>query len=142
MANCSTPSGKRGKILVIALIIAATFVAFYAFSPQKEKGPVVELTDATFRERISTGVYLVDFWATWCGPCKDQAPIVEEVAGQFRGRAAVAKVDVDRNEKIAEEFKIEAIPTLIVFKDGKEVRRFVGLEDAETLAKARTGALQ
>src|SRR5258705_16499 len=82
------------------------------------------------------GVTLVDFWATWCGPCKVQAPIVEQVAERLQGKVKVAKLDVDKAPKIAKRFGIQAIPTLYVFKNGKLERQFVGLTTAESLVSS------
>lgn len=93
-----------------------------------------ELTDATFDEAIQSGVALVDFWAPWCGPCKMQGPIIEEVAKEFDGKAVVGKLEVDENPKAAAKYGVQSIPTLVVFKDGKEVERFVGVQDKDSLA--------
>ncbi|MEI8122212.1 MAG: thioredoxin [bacterium] len=107
-------------------------------SPSK----VVALNTANFESQIAKGVVLVDFWAPWCGPCRTQGPIVEEVAGQLQGKAVVAKVNVDENQAVAEKFNIQGIPTLIVFKDGKPAKQFVGVNDAATLISAVTAALE
>ena len=93
-----------------------------------------ELTDATFDESIQSGVALVDFWAPWCGPCKMQGPIIEEIAKDFDGKATVGKLEVDENPKAAAKYGVQSIPTLVVFKDGKEVERFVGVQDKDSLA--------
>ncbi len=101
---------------------------------------VLVLNDSTFDAQIQSGVVLVDFWATWCGPCKMQVPIVEQVAGRVEGKATIAKVDVDAAPKIAQRFKIQAIPTLVVFKNGKPQKQFVGLTEADALIAAITAA--
>jgi len=103
---------------------------------------VMALNEANFDSQIGQGVVLVDFWATWCGPCKIQGPIVEQVAEQIRGAAKIAKLDVDAAAKIAQRFNISSIPTLIVFKDGKPVQQFVGITQAETLVSAIQAALK
>ena len=96
---------------------------------------VVELTDATFAEGIQEGVTLVDFYGTWCPPCKQLEPVVEKLAEDFSGRAQVAKLNVDDNSEAAVDNSVEDIPTLIIFKDGKEVERLFGAQKYETLAE-------
>lgn len=97
---------------------------------------VMVLNEANFDSQIGQGVVLVDFWATWCGPCKIQGPIVEQVAKQIGSAAKIAKLDVDAAPKVAQRFSITSIPTLIVFKDGKPVKQFIGITQAETLVAA------
>ena len=75
---------------------------------------------------------LIDFWATWCGPCMRQGPVVEELAQEGY---SVGKVDVDQEPGLEQQFKIMSIPTLLIFKDGKEVQRFIGLTPKDTLRK-------
>lgn len=92
-------------------------------------GPELVITsEAQFAEKVegTQGVVLVDFWATWCPPCKIMNPILADLAGTYAGRMTVAKVDVDDNRALAERFKIESIPTLILFKDGKAVDMKIG----------------
>ena len=89
------------------------------------------LTDSNFDETIKSGVVLVDFWATWCGPCKMLAPTIEELAEDYEGRAAVCKVDVDENPSLAMRFKVMSIPTVFIFKDGEPVKKIIGLSDKE-----------
>jgi len=102
---------------------------------------VVNLNDAEFNINIADGVTLVDFWAPWCGPCRMQTPILEELAASVDGRAKIAKVNVDEAGGVASGFGIQAIPTLMLFKDGKEVRRFIGVQSRETLTDAVSSAL-
>jgi len=86
------------------------------------------LTDANFKETIkNNSVVLIDFWAGWCGPCKALAPTIEELAKEYAGKIIVAKLDVDENPATAEKFQVFSIPTLLVFKNGGEVERLVGL---------------
>ena len=97
---------------------------------------IQELDDRNFREGIHEGVTLVDFWATWCAPCRLQEPAVARVADAAGPRAKVAKVNVDNAEQTAAALGIQAIPTLIIFKDGQPVREFVGLAAEEELKSA------
>jgi len=94
---------------------------------------VVHLDDENFKQNISNGVTLVDFFAEWCGPCKMITPIVARLSQSFAGKAKIAKIDIDKSPEVTTDFEVTSIPTLILFKDGKEVKRIVGLRDEETL---------
>ncbi len=95
----------------------------------------IVITDQNFDAEVlkATEPVLVDFWAVWCGPCRIQGPIVEEVATAMTGKAKVGKVNVDENPQKAQQFGIMSIPTIILFKDGKAVKQFVGVQSKETL---------
>ena len=97
-----------------------------------------EITTANFEAEVlkSEKPILIDFWATWCGPCMRQGPVVEELAEEGY---AVGKVDVDQNMARAQQFRVVSIPTLILFKDGAEAQRFVGLTSKEELKSALEG---
>ncbi len=97
------------------------------------KKNLIEVSDADFDTTIKEGVVLVDFWASWCAPCRMQSPILDEVAQSFVDKAVIAKVNVDYNRKSAEKYQIMSIPTLVLFKDGKPVKQFVGVQSKETL---------
>lgn len=86
----------------------------------------VNLTKADFDEKVKSGLVLVDFWAEWCGPCKMAGPVVDELADEYQGKITVAKLDVDAESEIAGKYGVMSIPTVILFKDGKEVSRQVG----------------
>ena len=91
------------------------------------------LTNEDFNEAIKEGVTLVDFFATWCGPCKMLSPVVEQLAEEMGDRANFFKVDVDEADEIAAEFGIMSVPTLIVFKDGEPVKKSVGFQPKPVL---------
>jgi len=97
---------------------------------------VIPIKDDTFEQTIASGVTLIDFWADWCMPCRMQAPIMEQLAEELRDRATVGKMDVDSNPHTPSRFGITGIPTCILFKDGQEVRRFVGVQSKQTLSRA------
>ena len=101
-------------------------------------GNITELTDASFDEIVHSSdvPILVDFWAPWCGPCKMIAPIIEEVAGNYSDKAKVCKVNTDEARDSAMEFGINAIPTLILFKDGQVKNKWVGLTSKKDLCAA------
>lgn len=105
-------------------------------------GHLLELTTADFDATIATGVTLVDFWATWCGPCQMQTPILEQqVAPAVAGRAKVAKVNVDQAREIAVKYAVKSIPAIFIFKDGQVVQQFVGLQRGDALVKAIDAAV-
>ena len=93
----------------------------------------LSLNKDNFEKSIANGVALVDFWAEWCGPCKMQLPIIEEFSGEMEGKATIGKVNVDEELELAQSFGIQSIPTLILFKDGKPVKKLVGLHSKEAL---------
>ena len=93
----------------------------------------LSLNKDNFEQSISSGVALVDFWAEWCGPCKMQLPIIEEFSSEMEGKATIGKVNVDEELELAQSFGIQSIPTLILFKDGKPVKKLVGLHSKESL---------
>ena len=97
---------------------------------------VLDLNESNYAATVGSGVVLVDFWAPWCGPCKMQGPILEKVVASVGEKATITKVNVDEAPSLAAQYGIRSIPTLILFKDGKPVQQFVGLQQEAGLVSA------
>ncbi len=102
---------------------------------------IKKLDDSNFDSGVSKGIVLVDFYADWCGPCRMLTPIIEELAKEMAGKITVVKVDTDQSVKVAAQHEVTSIPTLILFKEGKIVKRVVGLKDLESLRRMVTEIL-
>lgn len=94
---------------------------------------LVTLNESNFDASVAEGVTLVDFWAPWCGPCRMQTPVLEDLAGQVASAVRIAKVNVDEQPALAGRFQVSGIPLLVVLKDGREVQRMVGLQTKQAL---------
>jgi thioredoxin 1 len=103
----------------------------------------IALTDDNFSDEVLSAELpvLVDFWATWCGPCRMIAPIVEELSSEYEGKAKVCKLDVDTAQKTAAEFGIRSIPTLLIFKEGKVADQLIGAVPKQQIAEKLDASL-
>lgn len=129
-------------LIVIALVITG-FITYLYFTYKKIKNTpevethanIKELTDANFQAQVKSGITLVDFWASWCMPCKMMAPVLNETAEELGSIAKIGKLDVDSNRASSAKYGVRSIPTLILFKNGKEINRFVGVKSKDFLLK-------
>ena len=128
--------------IVIGIVVVAVFVFRTIAMAQMKKTPLVAdhekvltLTEQNFQQKTKGKVVLVDFWASWCAPCRMMAPVLNDVASELNGNSHVGKVDIQQYQSLANQFKVRSIPTLILLKNGKEVNRFVGIKSKDFLLK-------
>ena len=127
-------------LIVIGVLILAFFI-FRAITMAKIKNTpmvtdhanVLTLTEKNFQQQTKNKVVLVDFWATWCAPCRMMAPVLNDVASELSGNSHVGKVNIEQYQSLAQKFRVRSIPTLILFKNGAEINRFVGIKSKEFL---------
>jgi len=124
---------KTSITAIITLVLFLNLVSCKSGSSDKN---IITFTTENFADETAKGVTMVDFWATWCMPCKAMAPVIEEIAAQTKGKVKVGKVDVDKNGPLANQFGIQAIPTIIIFKDGQAVETLVGIQSKAALINA------
>ncbi len=127
-------------LIFSTLLIFAGYV-YWTFRKMKNMPVVADhkkiklLTDQNFSQQIKKGVTLVDFWASWCAPCKVMSPVLNDVADAISDSKSVGKLNIELYKTVTSKYNIRSIPTMILFKDGKEVNRFVGIKSKEFLLK-------
>ena len=127
--------------MIVAVSVIAFLVTLYIIARVRMKNiPVVAdnemiltLTDKNFQHQTKNRLVLVDFWASWCAPCRMMAPVLNEVATELNGDSHVGKVNVEQYQSLAQKFQVRNIPTLILLKNGVEINRFVGIKSKEFL---------
>jgi len=127
-------------MIVLGLMIAGFGILLFRAKAKMKNIPMVAdndkiltLTDKNFQHQTKNKLVLVDFWAAWCGPCRMMAPVLNDVASELTGNSHIGKVNIEEFQSLAQKFKVRSIPTLILFKDGKEINRFVGVKSKEFL---------
>lgn len=108
----------------------------YMFSKFLKNKNVVNLTKESFNDIIKQKLVLVDFWADWCVPCRIQSPILEEVADEMGDKITIAKLNVEKFQSVASRFGVRNIPTMLLFRNGKMIKQFVGIQQKQTLINA------
>jgi thioredoxin 1 len=126
---------KINSVVLGTLLIVSLFTGCKHGKNNESKGDVVVLTSENFEAETTKGIVLIDFWASWCMPCRAMSPVIEEIAAQTKGKLKVGKVDVDANGDLANRFRVQGIPNIIILKDGKEVENLVGLRSKEALVQ-------
>ena len=111
---------------------------------KKPKVTAVEITDENFEELVLKAEHpvLLDFWAEWCGPCRMVGPIINELAGEYEGKAIIGKVDVEQNKRLSQHFQVRSIPTLMFFEKGEMVERYSGLVPKPNLEEILDGYIE
>ena len=129
-------------LIVTGVLIVAFFVfRFFAMAKIKNTPMVADhvkilnLTDKNFQQQTKNKLVLVDFWAAWCAPCRMMAPVLNDVASELTGNSIVGKINIEQQQALAQKFKVRSIPTLILFKNGTEINRFVGIKSKDFLLK-------
>lgn len=129
-------------LIIIGTLVAA-FVILNIYARVKMKNlpavtdhkDILTLTEKNFQQQTKGKVVLVDFWAAWCGPCRMMSPILNDVSSELTGKNAVGKINIEEQKTLADKFKVRSIPTLILFDNGKEIKRFVGIKQKDFLLK-------
>jgi thioredoxin 1 len=127
-------------IIIIALVLIALVGYLYLMARKIRNMPevqahkkVLNLTSSNFKQHTNSGVALVDFWASWCMPCKMMAPVLNELAEAVDDKVKICKINIEEQQQLANTFKVKSIPTIVIFRNGKEVDRVVGVKTKDFL---------
>jgi thioredoxin 1 len=129
--------------LIITGVIISTFMALLLFARYRMKKipliadneKILTLTDKNFQHQLKNKLVLVDFWASWCTPCRMMAPVLNDVTDDLAGTSHVGKVNIEQFQSLAQKFQVRSIPTLILFKNGREINRFIGVKSKNFLVE-------
>jgi thioredoxin 1 len=129
--------------MIVLGVFLIAFIALMVYSRIKMKSiplvadhqKILTLTDKNFNQQTKNKLVLVDFWAEWCAPCRMMAPILNDVATELNGNSHIGKVNIEQYNSLAQTYKVRSIPTLILFKNGREINRFVGIKNKDFLLK-------
>ena len=130
-------------VLIVIGSIVVAFVILNIYARMKMKNTpqvddhkdILTLSEKNFQQQTKGKVVLVDFWAAWCAPCRMMAPVLNDVADGLSGNQKVGKINIEQQQSLANQFKVRSIPTLILFRNGKEVKRFVGIKQKDFLLR-------
>ncbi len=124
-----------GLILGFVILNVYARIRLKTLPKVADHASILTLTDQNFQQQTKSKVVLVDFWAEWCAPCKMMAPVLNEVADELSGNVYVGKLNIKQYQSMDQQFNVRSIPTLILFKNGKEQKRFVGIKQKDFLLK-------
>lgn len=123
---------------LLAILLGFGIYNYRRFKNMEDVAPsdrIKILTEKSFQHQVRKGISLVDFWASWCVPCKVMSPVLNDVAEELENRANICKLNVEQYPRLASKYKVKGIPTMVLFRDGKEIERFVGVKSKEYLIK-------